>query len=565
MKLLPVFLAAHGLPLLVLLLARAATAQPFDCDGVLQSPGEDVTLELVLSGLHDPVDATHAPGDTFRLFLAEQRGRILILDLASAALRATAFLDIRARVSDGGERGLLGLAFHPDYPTNRAFFVNYTRSGDGATVIARYLASPDDPNRALRTESVILVIAQPFANHNGGQLQFSPRDGYLYIGTGDGGSGGDPENNGQNPQSLLGKMLRIDVDSAVPYAIPPDNPFAGVTGVRGEIWALGTRNPWRFSFDPSTHDLYIGDVGQNTWEEIDYQPAESPGGENYEWRVREGDHTYSAGTAYGPGRRVAPLFEYRHSIDAIQGDSITAGVVYRGCRMPDLHGRYFFADYEDGWVRSLRIDGGLATDVRDHTAAFNEGVAGSVLSPVAFGNDGRGEVYLLDFQSGGTATEGRLYRIVPATPPNHPPTARITTDPSPAQVTLAAGTTQILLDGTSSDDGDGGTQELSYRWDKVAEASGDTIGRPAKETTLVTFTQSGDYTYRLTVSDGIASASADLIDANDSGEVDVSDAVHLFGYLFTARPPPPPPGALACGADPTDDDGLDCASYPPCA
>jgi len=591
----------------VLIAVSRAGAQPFDCDGVPVAVGEDITLELVVSGLTDPVDVTHAPDDASRLFIVEQNGRIRILDLATDALLATPFLDIRSRVNFGGERGLLGLAFHPHYAENGEFFVNYSRLSDGATVVARYRVSDANPNVASSaSESIVLTVAQPFSNHNGGQLAFSPRDEKLYIGMGDGGSGGDPQNNGQTRSSLLAKMLRIDVDSAAPYGVPADNPFVGTASVRGEIWAFGVRNPWRFSFDPLTYDLWIADVGQGDYEEIDVQPADSTGGENYEWRVLEGLHSYDGGTAFGPGTRQGPVYEYDHSV----GRSITGGAIYRGCAIPDLSGRYFFADYENDWVRSFRLEGGSAVDVVNHTTALNAGIAGSIDHPTAFGIDARGEIYLVDHQVRTTTTDGRLYRIVSSNPPNTPPTARITTDPPSAVLELAGASVQILLDGTTSDDGDGGVQELTYAWEKLSGPGGDAIGRPTKETTLVTFTAAGEYVYELTVGDGAATDRAettvlvnesagvrfrrgdanvdgitdisdgtfvlgtlflgfaprgcdDAMDTNDSGDVDVSDAVALFGYLFTGGVAPPPPGATSCGLD-TTDDGLDCELYAVC-
>ncbi len=590
---------------------RPVRAQPFDCDGVATAVGESVRLELIASRLNDPVDIVADPLGGDRLFLVEQIGRIRIVDLADPTAPHDLFLDIRSRVRYGGERGLLGLAFHPDYAQNGYLFVNYTRNPNGSTIVARYETSANPDLADAGSERLLLTINQPFGNHNGGQLQFSPRDHHLYIGTGDGGSGGDPRNHGQNPGSLLAKMLRIDVDSGDPYGVPDDNPFVGVAGVRDEIWALGVRNPWRFSFDPLTHDLYIADVGQNAWEEIIFQPAESEGGENYEWRVREANHGYSSSTSYGPGIRQGAVFEYRHSGGAVRGSSISGGVVYRGCSMPDLSGRYFFADYTAHWVRSFRIRNGNVVETVNHTAAMNASVAGSVRSPVAFGHDTRGEIYLLDHQNVSSSADGRLYKIVPAQLPNNPPSARIVTEPEPPVVALADDGAEVLLDGTSSDSGDAG-QELTYFWEKISGPEGDTIGRPRKESTLVMFTRSGEYRYRLTVDDAHENAAsevdvtvtedsgtpllrgdanadggadisdgtyilgtlflgfdlptcADALDVNDTGTVDVSDAVALFNYLFLGGVAPADPGDARCGPDPTDEDGLGCESFPPCA
>jgi glucose/arabinose dehydrogenase len=364
------------------------------CDGVPARSGSELRLLFVTGAIRDPVDATAPPNDTGRLFVVEQAGRIWIVDLADDSVTSTPFLDIRSRIAAGGERGLLGLAFHPGYAENGHFFVSYTRSGDGDSVVARYTVSPSDPARAdAASERVLLVIDQPFANHNGGQIAFGPLDGYLYLATGDGGSGGDPGNRAQDPNQLLGKILRIDVDGGDPYSIPPSNPFAGDDGVRDEIWALGLRNPWRFAFDRETGDMIVADVGQGAWEEINFQSAAWAGGANYEWRVREGNHPYSATTAFGPGTRVPPVLEYPHAGSGFTGCSVTGGRLYRGCSMPDLHGTYFFADYCAGWIRSLAFDGGVVRDLRDRTAELNANLAGgAAVSITSFGEDGRGEL-----------------------------------------------------------------------------------------------------------------------------------------------------------------------------
>jgi glucose/arabinose dehydrogenase len=246
----------------------------------------EIDLEPIASGLANPIAITHAGDGSDRIFITLQGGQIMIYD--GAQLLSKPFLDITSQViTSGGEQGLLSAAFHPNYTNNGFFFVNYTDT-NSETVIARYSVSSDpdvaDPNSAF----ILLRIAQPFGNHNGGQLQFG-LNGLLYIGMGDGGSGGDPRDNAQNLGTLLGKMLRIDVDGGVSYAIPLDNPFLGTPNAREEIWALGLRNPWRFSFDRLTGDLFIGDVGQSSWEEVDFQPGNSPGGENYGWRLMEGN------------------------------------------------------------------------------------------------------------------------------------------------------------------------------------------------------------------------------------------------------------------------------------
>lgn len=368
------------------------------CAGVVPATGTAMRAERVVSGLAQPLFVTSPPRDVSRLFIVEKGGRIRILKWG--ALLGTPFLDISSLVSGGSEQGLLGLAFHPRYAENGYFFVNYTDSA-GRTVVARYRvsANPDvaDPSSA----TVILQVSQPYANHNGGHLAFGP-DGYLYIGLGDGGSAGDPQGNAQNPAVLLGKMLRIDVDAASPYGIPPSNPFAGAGPPLDEIWALGLRNPWRYSFDRINGDLYIADVGQNRFEEINFQAAGFAGGANYGWNVVEGNgHCYPSGSSCDPSPYVNPVHEYDHS----QGCSVTGGYVYRGCKMPDLHGTYFYGDFCSGFVRTFRVVGGVATDHQDRTAEL-ESSGVSIDSISSFGEDARGELYIVDFG-------GEIFRIVP--------------------------------------------------------------------------------------------------------------------------------------------------------
>ncbi len=351
-----------------------------------------LSLELVATGLNRPVAITHAGDGSGRLFLTLQAGQILIYD--GTQVLSTPFLDISALVSCCGERGLLSVAFHPDYEHNGFFYVNYTNTL-GDTVIARYTVSADpnvaDPNSAL----ILLTIAQPFANHNGGQLQFGP-DGYLYIGMGDGGSGGDPQNNAQNPGVLLGKLLRIDVDHGTPYSIPPDNPFVDNPEVRDEIWALGLRNPWRFSFDRLTGDLFIGDVGQNDWEEVDFQPANSAGGENYGWRLMEGNHCFNPPVNCNNGSLILPILEYSHSL----GCSITGGYRYRGTRNPQFYGTYFYGDYCAG-----RIWGATGDENGQWTTTE---LLDTDFSISTFGEDEAGEIYLAHLAT----NNGAIYRLV---------------------------------------------------------------------------------------------------------------------------------------------------------
>jgi glucose/arabinose dehydrogenase len=332
--------------------------------------------------LQRPVYLTHA-GDE-RLFVVEQPGRIRIIQ--DGVLLQAPFLDITDLVDDSAnERGFLSIAFDPAYADTGRFYANYTAEPDGRTVIARYRVSADDPNRADPTSAeVILEIAQPYPNHNGGQLQFGP-DGFLYIGMGDGGSGGDPENHAQRLNSLLGKILRLDVSPAVGYAIPADNPFLDTPDALPEIWAYGLRNPWRFSFDRATGDLFIGDVGQNAFEEIDFQPAGSSGGENYGWRFFEGDTAYRN----PPNDRspfIFPVYTYNHN----QGCSVTGGYVYRGDALPNLQGLYFFADYCAGQVWTLQP----ATWEQAHFRSLDARIS-------SFGEDLHGELYLTTFSDVG--------------------------------------------------------------------------------------------------------------------------------------------------------------------
>ena len=349
-------------------------------------------LEVVASGLSNPLHLTTPTGDA-RLFVVEQPGRIRIIQ--GGQLLATPFIDLTAKIASGGERGLLSVAFDPAYATNGFFYVNYTdRQGD--TVVERYRVS-SDPNRAdPASAKQILFIDQPFANHNGGHQVFGP-DGMLYIAMGDGGSGGDPQRNGQNRNSLLGKLLRIDVSRGDPYAIPADNPFVGQAGARGEVWAYGLRNPWRIWFDRTDRVLYVADVGQNQIEEVN-AVSQTTAGVNYGWNVMEGAACYNASSCNQSGLTL-PVVTYTHAGGAC---SVTGGVVYRGQAIPEIRGHYFYSDYCAGWVRSFRLVNGAATDQRDWAV----GSVGGVLS---FGEDAAGEMYLL-------SSNGRVYRFAPGAP-----------------------------------------------------------------------------------------------------------------------------------------------------
>lgn len=378
-----------------------------------------VQLSPYAGGFFLPVKIASSgiPGDG-RLFVVEQNGYIRIVD-AGGAVRPTPFLDLSDHIVWGGEQGLLGLVFHPDYAGNGYFYVNYTRL-DGDSVIARYSVS-GDPNVAdPGSEFVILGFEQPYANHNGGDLAFGP-DGYLYIPTGDGGSFGDPQENAQSLGSLLGKVLRIDVDGGSPYAIPPDNPFVGTPNALPEIWAFGLRNPWRFSFDRQTGDMFIGDVGQGSWEEIDFQPAASAGGENYGWDCYEGNHSYElTGCSPLPSDYVFPIYEYSHAV----GHAVTGGYVYRGSAYPSLLGAYFFADFADARLWSLFFNG-TTWELTPHGV-----FAGRNFS--TFGEDNSGELYVADYSSGQVL---RLQATAPTpTPtltPSHTPTATPTSTATP--------------------------------------------------------------------------------------------------------------------------------------
>ena len=347
----------------------------------------ELELVPVASGLSTPVVVTNAGDGSNRLFIVEKLGRIRIVE--NGTLLATPFLDIDPIVNSGGnEMGLLGLAFHPNYPTDGYFYVNYT-DGSGDTVVSRFSVSAGDPNIAdPNSELEILSIVQPYSNHNGGQIEFGP-DGYLYIGMGDGGSGGDPQDRAQNLAVLLGKMLRIDIDHSDPpldYRIPADNPFVGVSGVAEEIWAYGLRNPWRFSFDRTTGDLFIGDVGQGLYEEIDFQPASSTGGENWGWRCYEATHPYNTSDCGPIGDYEMPILEYSHSSGRC---SVTGGYLYRGDRAPGLRGAYLFGDYCSGDVWA-----GIYDQMSDTWSAVDLNFTQSLFSLRTFGEDERGNVYV---------------------------------------------------------------------------------------------------------------------------------------------------------------------------
>ncbi|MDX2250423.1 MAG: PQQ-dependent sugar dehydrogenase [Bacteroidia bacterium] len=354
-----------------------------------------LVLEPFVNGFSQPVDIANA-GDS-RLFIVQRNGYIFIVDSAGNA-KADPFLDIDARVmsTGGSERGLLGLAFHPQYPDSPYFYVNYINNS-GDTHISRFSVTADPDSADPNSEVILLPIDQPYSNHNGGDLAFGP-DGYLYAALGDGGDGGDPQNHGQTTSSLLGKILRLDVDQGTSYAIPAGNPYVNNPNVADEIWALGLRNPWRFSFDRLTGDMWIADVGQNQYEEINFQPAASSGGENYGWRCYEGNHNFNP-AGCGGSSYVFPIFEYPHNNTG--GCSVTGGFVYRGNTYGSLYGYYVFADYCSGRFWSVIPDINAPTGWQ----ITNQGVLASPQTIGSFGENSKGEIFVA-----GTGN-GIIYRL----------------------------------------------------------------------------------------------------------------------------------------------------------
>jgi glucose/arabinose dehydrogenase len=359
---------------------------------------QKITFQEIAGGLNNPVLITNAGDGSGRIFVLERAGRIRIIK--NGVLLTTPYLDIQASVkSTGGEQGLLALAFHPSYETNGKFYVVYTAPRDGDAegsnlVLERFSVSSGDPDQATLTgRSVLLTIGHPtYSNHNGGTLAFG-HDGFLYWSTGDGGGAGDPNNNAQNLNRRLGKILRIDVNSGAPYAIPPGNPFYSSTNVhiKKEIWAYGLRNPWRISFDRLTHNLYIADVGQGQREEIDFQPANSLGGQNYGWSVMEGSLCYNPSSDCDQSGKKLPVTEYDHSL----GCSVTGGYVYRGTNFPSLYGYYFYGDYCSGRLFSLKKD----------VSWVSVPLVDTAYKISTFGEDEQREIYLADYAT------GKLYNI----------------------------------------------------------------------------------------------------------------------------------------------------------
>lgn len=368
--------------------AATATAAPTPMTPLFPP---EIALQHVATLPGEITSLSYAPGDTEHLFVTGKQGVIWVLEQGD--VRRTPFLDISQIVDAGAsERGLLSMAFDPGFQENGRFYLNYTsKEGDGDTVIARY-ESGQGLQADVDSGVELLRIDQPAANHNGGQLQFAP-DGYLYIGMGDGGAAGDPWDNAENLSTLLGKMLRIRVSDVAGYAIPDDNPFVdGPDGARPEIWAYGLRNPWRFSFDRMTGDCYIADVGQNKWEEVDFEPAGSAGGLHYGWNTMEGSHCYDPPKNCDRSGKQLPIWEYAHP----QGCSITGGYVYRGQRFPSLFGRYFFADFCNGAIYALH---------RHETGWEAQPVLETGMTIASFGEDATGELYVLDLG-------GDVYRLI---------------------------------------------------------------------------------------------------------------------------------------------------------
>lgn len=390
---------ARGAAVVVLFILLAAACDSAtgpgngDGDGNGDLP-DALSTEVVASGLTDPVHLTSPPGDP-RLFVVELPGRIRIVE--GGQLLEEPFLDISGQVATAGsEQGLFSVAFHPDFAQNGLFYVDYTEAGSGDTRVERYTVSDADPNRAdPASGEVVLSVVQPEQNHNGGHLRFGP-DGMLYVSLGDGGGGGDPNDNGQDPSTLLGTILRLDVGPgcADPYCVPGDNPFVDDPDRADEIWAWGLRNPWRFAFDPADGLLYIADVGQNDWEEVNAVAADE-GGVNYGWNVMEGDSCFEPPEDCDRTGLTEPVLVYANDTSTC---SVTGGRVYRGEAIPALQGHYFYADLCAGWVRSFRLADGEVTAERE----WELGDLGAILS---FGEDADGELYVL-------SGNGDVYRLV---------------------------------------------------------------------------------------------------------------------------------------------------------
>ncbi|MFN0035895.1 MAG: PQQ-dependent sugar dehydrogenase [Saprospiraceae bacterium] len=465
-----------------------------------------VQLVNFASGFDLPLDIAHC-GDS-RLFVVEREGIIWVLD--SLGNRLDTFLNITPRVlSSQNEQGLLGLAFHPNYAQNGYFFVNYTKLSGGDTRVARFSVKPNRPNEADPASEIrILEQDQPYWNHNGGCLKFSPNDGYLYIGLGDGGSGDDPQNYGQNKLTFLGKMLRIDVNNSSasqPYVVPPDNPFVGNAQYFPEIWSLGWRNPWRFSFDRLTGDMWVADVGQNNWEEVDFEAANTPG-LNYGWRCYEGTHPKITAGCQPASAYTSPFFDYSHS--GGNGCSVTGGFIYRGAKYPDLYGCYLFADYCSGrwWYTRRNANGTFTTNVLANLAGYEFS---------SYGEDRNGELYVALLSSGKIQKVRELcspFQIVGV-----------------ADAAVCAGS----MAGAVSLDVAGATGNVTYTWSNGA-TSQDLSG--LEPGTYTVEARDGNNCIRRDTFE-IADASAAMPDLN------MPDTAVCHGQLITFDLPAPPQGS----------------------
>ncbi len=379
--------------------------------------GQSISLssELVSDGFKKPVFVISYPTDASILYVVEQAGKIIVLD--SGQKKSEPFFNINKRVVNpfrpGDERGLLGFAFHPDYENNKKFYINYI-DNDGHTIVSEFIAQSKykaDHN----SERVLLKLEQPYGNHNGGHIEFG-KDGYLYIAIGDGGAAGDPLDSGQDLTSLFGKVIRIDINGS-PYSIPKSNPFYGIKNAREEIWAWGLRNVWRFSFDKKTGDIYYGDVGQNKWEEVNFEPASSSGGNNYGWRQMEASYCFEPKENCKRDGMVLPIIEYpndayhpafalgRKNQLNVEGCSVTGGYVYRGKKLKGFEGVYFFGDYCSGNIWSFKVIDGKANEFKNRTEEINiaDGEFTNYIS--SFGQDADGEIYIVDYN-------GAVYKII---------------------------------------------------------------------------------------------------------------------------------------------------------
>jgi len=440
--------------------------------------GQSISLTQFATGFNNPIGAFFRPGNN-TMYVVQQRGRIRMVD-NTGTIATNDFLNITSKVSQSGnERGLLSMVFDPDYETNGFFYVNYTKSSDGTTVIARYSRSTTDPNVAdPLSEVIVLEIAQPYSNHNGGQLQFD-NNGYLVIGMGDGGSANDPQNNAQNNQSLLGKMLRIDVRSGLPYTIPATNPFIGTATILPEIWSLGVRNPWRFSYDMVTKDLWIADVGQNVYEEIDFEPAGDPGGKNYGWRCYEGDNIFNSSGCGASSNYTFPVFTYSHTGGNC---SVSGGFVYRGGTYGNLYGKYIFADYCSGkiWATEQTTPGTFNTVVLTQTTPV---LANSIVS---FAQDNNGEMYVI-----ARDTYNAIYKL---SEDGCLPSADIYTNGNVS--TICNGQSLTLIAPYADDN------FYSWNW-----SGGVVVGN----TNTITVTDPGTYSVTVTNGQGCSATSADFV------------------------------------------------------